>query len=228
MLNVEVSQAQMQQAINTLKLARLTPAKKRRVLRRVGKAVIRDAKQNIRKQQDIYGKAFEKRKGRSKKKLLKNLARPLSEKVLNDRVRVDYFKNKGAGRIAYEQQHGVAENWTAERLKKVRSKSSEDSAKQYKEPATRQQAKRLIDAGFTIRRKSGKGRKKPSVRWITDNLTQGQFGAIYRELTGDKPKKSWKIQPPSREFLGMSDKEAQKLLADELTKQLTGSKHGSR
>ncbi len=222
MFNVEFQQAQVNQAINTLKLARLTPAKKRRVLRKVGKAVIRDAKQNIRKQQDIHGRAFEKRKGRSKKKLLKNMARPLSEKVLNDRVRVDYFRNKGAGIIAYEQQYGVAETWTAERLKKIRSKSSSDSAKHYKDPATRQQAKRLIDAGFTVRRKSGKGRKKPSVKWVTENLTQGQFGAIYRELSGDKPKKSWKVQPPSREFLGMSDKDAQKLLANELTKQLTG------
>ncbi|PMT73882.1 hypothetical protein C1S86_24320 [Vibrio parahaemolyticus] len=222
MFNVEFQQAQVNQAINTLKLARLTPAKKRRVLRKVGKAVIRDAKQNIRKQQDIHGRAFEKRKGRSKKKLLKNMARPLSEKVLNDRVRVDYFRNKGAGIIAYEQQYGVAETWTADRLKKIRSKSSSDSAKHYKDPATRQQAKRLIDAGFTVRRKSGKGRKKPSVKWVTENLTQGQFGAIYRELSGDKPKKSWKVQPPSREFLGMSDKDAQKLLANELTKQLTG------
>lgn len=222
MFNVEFQQAQVNQAINTLKLARLTPAKKRRVLRKVGKAVIRDAKQNIRKQQDVHGRAFEKRKGRSKKKLLKNMARPLSEKVLNDRVRVDYFRNKGAGIIAYEQQYGVAETWTADRLKKIRSKSSSDSAKHYKDPATRQQAKRLIDAGFTVRRKSGKGRKKPSVKWVTENLTQGQFGAIYRELSGDKPKKSWKVQPPSREFLGMSDKDAQKLLANELTKQLTG------
>lgn len=219
-LNIETNQAEFNKAMNTLKLAQLTPAKKKRVLRRVGRAVIRDAKQNIRKQQDTRGRAFTKRKGRSRKKLLSRMARPLGEYVMNDRVRVDYFKNRGAGNIAYQQQHGESETWTADRLKKIRRKS--ESADQYKEPATRQQARRLIDEGFTVRRKSGKGRKKPSIKWITDNLTQGQFGAIYRELSGEKPKRSWKIKPPERAFLGMSDNEAQKLLANEITKVTTG------
>ncbi|NAW58492.1 MULTISPECIES: hypothetical protein [unclassified Vibrio] len=221
-LTIKSPEADIRQAINTIKLMQLTPVKKRRVIRRVGKAVIRDAKQNIRQQTDIHGKAFAKRKGRSKKKLLKNLARPLSDYVMADRVRVDYFKNRGAGNIAYEQQHGTAEDWTAAKLKKIRSKSKNDSAKHYQDPATRQQAKRLIDAGFTVVRKSGKGRKKPSVKWITDNLTQGQFGAIYRDLTGDKPKKTWKIQPPERAFLGMDNKAAQKRLAQELINVTTG------
>lgn len=217
---IEANQADFNRVINTLKLAQLTPAKKKRVLRRVGRAVIRDANQNIRKQQDIHGRAFAKRKGRSRKKLLSRMAKPLSEYVMNDRVRVDYFKNRGAGKIAYQQQHGVSETWTADRLKKIRSKS--ETADLYKQPATRQQARRLIEAGFTIRRKSGKGRKKASIKWITDNLTQGQFGAIYRELTGEKPKRSWKVKPPERAFLGMSDLEAQKLLTNEITKVTTG------
>lgn len=220
-LQVDTPESELLKAINTIKLMQLTPAKKKRALRRVGRAVIRDAKQNIRQQKEVTGRPFTKRKGRSRRKLLRRLAMPLSEYVMNDRVRVDYFKNRGAGKIAYEQQHGEAETWTASRLKEFRSKSADDSAKQYDEPATRAQAKRLIAAGFKVKRKSGKGKKKPSIKWITDNLTQGQFGAIYRELTREKPKKSWKIQPPERPFLGMKPSQAQKLLKDEISKVTT-------
>lgn len=215
-LSLELQNVELEKNLNTLRLLHFTKAQKRRILRKVGRAVIKDAKKNIREQKDIHGKAFAKRKGRARRKLLRNMAKPLSEKVLNDRVRVDYFKNRGAGRVAAEQQYGLPQTYTAAKLKEQRKES--EPSNHYQLPATRQQAKRLIESGFKIRRKGGKGKKRPSVKWVTENLTQGQFGAIYRELTGEKTKKSWKITPPKREFLGMPEREAQQLLTDEIIK----------
>lgn len=214
MFRVERSKVEFKKALNTLALARMTPAKRMRVLERTAKAIIRDARRNTKQQKTVDNKSFTKRVGKGKKKLLAKMARRLdSDLKARDKIVVGY-KNKGIGVIANRQQRGLPEKYTAARLIKLRKKSEKPNL--YKQPANKSQAKRLISAGFKVRRKSGKGYKRPSLKWVTDNLNQGQFGAIYRELTNKKTRKRWTVTPAARPFLGLTDSEAQALLETQI------------
>ena len=71
-------------------------------------------------------------------------------------------------------------------------------------PATRNLARALISEGYKIPRGKGKGSKRPSIKWITNNLSINQAGFLLRELKGSSGKSTWKIDLPARSFLGQT------------------------
>lgn len=78
--------------------------------------------------------------------------------------------------------------------------------------ATQRQARRLKELGFRVWARqinpaapAGK-RRKPTMKWIRENISIDQAGAIMRAL-GYDPKDKWKIKQPERPFLETRDKQ---------------------
>lgn len=218
-LAIQADDASFKRAMNTLAMMTLKPSKRRLVLRRTNRAIMRKARENVQQGRDTQGRPFKARANKEKKRrLLRKITKGMKETATDSEGRV-YFSKDSTGRIAKWQQEGMTQQQSAATYHAALAKNSNDATHHYDAPATRKQAKRLIAAGFTIGRKGGKGGKKPSITWVTSNLTQGQFGAIYRELTQTKPKRSWRNELPARPFLGMPEREVQELLAAEIRKE---------
>ena len=56
-----------------------------------------------------------------------------------------------------------------------------------------------------LQKANGKGAKKPTLKWVTENLTVGQAGYAIRQLrvwAGEMGKTGWTTVLPARSFLG--------------------------
>ena len=99
----------------------------------------------------------------------------------------------------------------------------------YEQPASRKQAKALLKAGFRVSTgesfKSGanKGKakmKKPSQKYIVDNMTMGQAALVIRKLNKvENPPKRWTVKIPARPFLGVPGADASELLSNEIVRE---------
>lgn len=189
-----------------MKILAMPKALRRRLLGRVSRKVISDSKKRVRKQVDVNGQPFvarsKKRTGR--RKMLARLSRRLKT-LRNDGIQAMIgFPNSADGRIAAKHQHGHTTTVSAKQLNKQGKSASKDN------PATRKQAKSLREAGYTVKRAHGKGKKSPSLKYITQNMTIGQAGAVLRSLReqeGISAKTSWQTKLPARAFLGASSQE---------------------
>lgn len=175
---------------------------RRRLMARVAKKAIADSKRRVRTQTDLNGQPYPERakRKRGSKKMLLKLSRELKVIKANGSEAVAGFYKPSSARIAYRQQHGYTQTVSSRTLKKGRDQKQDS-------PATRDQARALREAGFTINKRKSKSGKKPSLKWVTQNLTIGQAGSILRqlrELAGDTIKSSWKTTLPARSFLGAS------------------------
>ncbi|CAE6928953.1 hypothetical protein ACOMICROBIO_GDFFDHBD_02471 [Vibrio sp. B1REV9] len=89
--------------------------------------------------------------------------------------------------------------------------------------ATKAQAKALREEGFKVfaRRLNPKAPvgklRKPTQKWIRDNLTQEQAGLILRVMRG-APKESWETELPARPFTQVDKRKANDALVKELTR----------
>ena len=208
----------IQQDIGLLSLPNTS---RKRVFQNAGRRYLKASREHIREQKTVYGNPFEKRKY-GKGKLLKNMGRSLKFYPSPNHVKVTW-PNKSVAKLGYRQQFGIDEVMTASRMVKIHGQPD------YEAPATKKQAKALLEAGFTIsagkKFKSGvnKGktrRKRPSQRWIIDNMKLGQAGLIIRTLRNTtNPPKSWKTPVPARPFLGMAGGDAAQVLTDEIEKE---------
>ena len=150
------------------------------------------------------------------------MGKTLRFKTSSNRVQVTW-PNKGVAKLGYRHQFGIAEVFTASKMKTIYGKPD------YDKPASRKQAKALLQEGFQIktadRHKSGANRgkakrKKPSQKWIIENMKIGQAGFILRVLRREKsPPKSWKIKVPERAFLGMTGDKASEILSLEIVRE---------
>ncbi|MEC4728842.1 hypothetical protein HWQ46_25335 [Shewanella sp. D64] len=212
-MEVEFSQAEIDKAMKALERGRLTFSKEQAALRRIGNAVIRQARKNVREQRDVNGRAFaprlKKRKGR--RKMLPNIAKKLRSKNNANNVNIGY-SNSLTGRIAHTQQHGTpSESWNGERMSKVRGRY-----RNYDRAPSRRQARMLLKAGYKIKSANGKRWKRPSQKWVIDNLKEGQLFAIWRALTGHEPSTSWEIDNAPRAFLGLPPSQSEHIITREV------------
>lgn len=175
----------------------LKPQKRRNILRSVIRSVNRSSKKRITEQTDLKNKTWQGRANSKKKKMLTKLKKLMKVKYGANGAQV-YFKNARAAKIAQAHQSGAS-------IDVEPKKSQGNQNKQGK--ASRVLAKALIKAGYTIPRKRGKGTKKPTIKWVTENLTKNQAGYLLRELKGGSGKSKWQIDLPARSFLGQTEKE---------------------
>lgn len=169
-----------------------------------GKRVISAARRRIKRQKNLDGSPFAPRKDkRNKRNLLESIYERIVIRANLDGVAVT-FNGKWA-HFAYQQQTGTGERWTAEKAAKAYQITAEGMA-------TRAQAKALVRLGF---REGGKkhGWRKVTVLQIERRLTMAQAGLIIRALeSGGVRKISWSDAPPKRVALGLTDKEADKIM----------------
>lgn len=121
--------------------------------------------------------------------------------------------NAFAAKIAYAQQHGIGQRWTAAKARK------RYGVPDYKAPASRDQAKALLEAGFKVRvaKKRGKGTrlKRVSIKWIRENISMGKAAVILNILRGEgSHPQSWEVKPKARPFLGVPAEKADEMLQD--------------
>lgn len=194
----------------------LPPKLRRKLLRGAVTDVKKSAQKNIQNQRDLQGRKWAPRKNKARRKMLRGLKKLMVVKGDSKQAFVT-FRSDLAGRIARRQQEGISETMTAARMKRIHGEPDNDTA------ATRAQARALREVGYKIRRPKGKRYRRPTVKWITENLTQGQAGIILRLMRDQEPKRSWTIPLAARSFLGATRKEVDELLdqvADTLTQSM--------
>lgn len=179
-----------------------SPLVRRKVLRKVGREVLKNSRKRTRQQTDIKGRSFKQHAKGRKRKMLTRLARAKNLNIISlsgDHVLVG-FKNPVHQQIAAKQQYGHTEHLSAEKM----AKRQGDNKNRLK-PATRKQGKALIAEGFKKKRASG-GYQTPSIKWITENMNRGRAGLILRALRGGAVSE-WDTVLPKRAFFGISDNE---------------------
>ncbi|WP_299594331.1 phage virion morphogenesis protein [uncultured Microbulbifer sp.] len=186
-----------------LKVLQLPPAKRKRLLAQVGRKVRVFSRKRLRQQRGIDGQPWEARKS-GNRKMLRGISKRMQVKTDPEKTVIGFKDGMTAG-IAYQHQHGVTEHWTADKAEQVYGQPDYDA------PATRKQAKALREEGYKVRRGSGRGWRRPSLKWVTENMTVGQAGIILRSMRDAEPSASWKIPLPARTFLGVNLTEIREL-----------------
>jgi hypothetical protein len=193
-----------------MQLLQLSPDRRRRLVARVAKKVVQDSKKRVRDQVDLQGNRYQERhrqRTHNRRKMLSRLVKELKVIQADSNSATAGFNSPVSGRIAADQQQGKRTTVSA-------SGFGGRSAESYNQPATRKQAKALIEAGFKLRI-NGKGRKSPSIKYIVDHYTQGQAGSALKRLrvwAGVATKTSWTTMLPARSFLGATAAEIQQYI----------------
>ena len=193
-------------------LRMLHPKKRTRLLGKLGRHLAKQNRKNIRANKDPYGQAW-KQRSKGNKKMMRKIGKQLKTKS-NSKEATLYFPGVG-GRIASRHHYGDSETWTASKAKKVYgTPDHKDTATRLQ--ATRRQAKRLRELGYTIAAKRKGMRKKPTLKWIVGNISLGQAGAIIRSLKNKTAQTSWEVKLPERQLLGAKSENIIQFIATEL------------
>lgn len=190
-----------------LQLLALPPAKRIRLLKKLGRYERKLARQRIRTQTTVNGKKFAGRSDGKKTKVLKRMGKTLEPYVKASKRLELKHKNSFTGRIAALHQEGGTERMTASRMVRIHGKPD------YQAPCTRSQAKALAAEGYKVRRAKGKGYRRATIKEITGSLTHGKATLVLSELRGQKSRKSWQIPVKARPFLGDTTTNVQRELA---------------
>lgn len=203
-----------------LKLAMMPPERRKRLLEKVMRQAVKDAKQNLRNQQGPNGQAWPKRK-QGRKKLLRKMGRGLKVQASSNEG-IAGWKDKTAGETAFKHQYGLPEIYTKAKARK-RSNQAKDAADQ-NGPATRHQARLLRRLGYSITTgKKVKRTRKPGLAWIQKSMSYEQAGHALRLLIAEKRNKgagktSWEITVPARPFLELDPQLVINALAEEFNR----------
>jgi hypothetical protein len=192
----------------TEKMALLAMPKKKRtwILKTLGRWERKNTRKRISQQKDIHGRPLEKKQSKQTGKMLKRMGKGLEPYVRNANRLELTWKNRLTGRIAARHHLGQKQRITAAQMKK------RWGSPDYKAPCTKGQARRLRELGFVIKRKKGKGTKKPSIRWIMENLNNGKAGLMIRTIKKQPSKTAWDIPLAERKILGSKQQDVNRQL----------------
>lgn len=210
-INGQLDARQLRDMKRELARRDLPPAQQRRFLWRVAKhGIVTAAKRNQRNQQAPDGRPWPPRK-RGKQKTLRGLPKLLAVRYEQGRdAVVIYLRGRGGKKLSA----GVLGQIHAEGATTTVQAASIKQRPQGDEKATRRQALQLRKLGYK-RRKGNRWIAAPA-SWIVQNMRRAQAGLLIRELNGEEPKKSWRIEIPARVFLGVNDAELNRILARQL------------
>ena len=189
-----------------LTLMSLPPRKRIWILKTLGRWERQNVRQRIRQQKDINGKALKPRSSKKRNKMMRRMGKGLEPYTYNANTLNLKWRNNLTGRIAARHHIGQTEKMTAAKMRK------RWGTPDYKEPCTKGQARRLRELGFVIKRKKGKGTKKPSLRWIMENINKGKAGLMIRTIKKQPDKTAWDIPLAERQILGSHEKEVNRQL----------------
>lgn len=181
-----------------LTMLALPPQKRIWIMKSLGRWEKQNVRKRISQQKDIHGKSLAPRKRKKgRKKMYRRMAKGLEPYVKSGGKELDLtWRNKLSGRTAARHHIGQTQKMSARQLQRRFGKPD------YNAQPTKGMARKLRELGYTIPTKSGKGRKKPTLAWIQQNLTHGKAGAIIRELSGKPQQSQWDIPLEERQILG--------------------------
>ncbi len=189
-----------------LALLALPPKKRVWILKTLGRWETNNTRKRIRSQKDITGTALQPRKGKKKGKVLKRMAKGLTPYVRNANQLDLTWNNKLTGKIAASHHVGQTERVTARQMKAKYGTGNP------KEPCTKSQARKLRELGLEVKRNKGKGTKKPSLKWIMENINKGKAGLMIRIMKDEPSKNAWDIPLAERQILGSKEREVNRQL----------------
>ncbi|NVC52596.1 virion morphogenesis protein [Vibrio diabolicus] len=184
-----------------LAMLALPPKKRVWILKTLGRWETTNTRKRIRSQKDVNGRALQPKKGKKKGKVLKRMAKGLTPYVRNANQLDLTWSNKLTAKIAARHHLGQKQKMTKRQMQKRWGKPD------YSAPCTKGQARKLRELGYTVPRKSGKGRKKASLRELMVTITHGQAGQLIRELSNQPNITSWDIPLAERQILGSKERE---------------------
>jgi len=222
-IGVTMTPAQGRSAILNAQLDRFarTIQERQKIARKQGGSVRTLSRKNIRRQQTVAGAPFERRKNaRDTRRMLLGLDREMAviSRASSGGGVVVSWKNRLVAGIAGRHQLGLGEAWDPPLAAKVYG------VPKYGNPCTRRQAKALIREGYRLMVPApgggrGPGRnKRPrrvTVMWLEQNFSLGQAGLILRLMRTGKARgaQAWKDTVPVRDFLGVTDAQANDMAA---------------
>ncbi len=197
----------LRQISKDFKLLILSPEEKRTFLLSMVRAVGKKARDHYRNQSDVEGSAWEQRK-KGKKRMERKVSLQKNMRFYGDSLSATVtYKNPLTGSVARKQQEGAIDIGSVKQLQKKEASFNID--RQKKGSCPRSLAKKLVENDFTL--KSKNGRRKVSVKWIMDNISLGQAGAIYHTIVHSAHNQVWQIRTPARSFLGASQADQDKM-----------------
>lgn len=226
-----------------LSLLSMSDEKRQAILRKIARKAKSASNDHRRKQSDLQGKKWEGRK-KGNKKMFTKWGKHLRATANSEEAKL-LFNNTMVARLAYAHEKGIGDNFDIESgenkqdsinqvaNKTAGARSSYEVSRQTTQPASKTQAKRLVDSGlFRVKKRrtkngktvnGGKGRI-PSMKWVRENLTRGQAGMLIRKLGISKgTKKRWYIPRPKRPWLGLTFEETKQMadfIIDEMAQQI--------
>ncbi|WP_420588201.1 hypothetical protein [Bacterioplanoides sp.] len=216
-------------AINQqLVIRSLSATSRKRILKNTGRVLLKESRDHIRQQQTLSGKSMEKRKyGRGK--VLKKMGKTIKFFANTKNVRLTWT-NRAIAKLASRHQFGIPEVFDALKMENIHGKPD------YQQPASRKQAKALLNEGFRVTpqdttkkpRKGKTRKKKPSQKWIMENMKMGQAALVIRKLRKEeRPPKTWKVKVPARPFLGVMGGDASQIISDQIEQERQRRSNGS-
>lgn len=196
-----------------LKLIGLDVKTRKKILKKIGLQITRKTKQDIRAQRDPEGRQWRKRK-KGKKKMFKKLTNKLKHFQKNNSRTLYVGWPSRRGVVAASHHEGANEK---SGLRERFSQQKKYNEPKKTDPATREQAKELRDLGWRLptqgRQKRG---KKPTIKFITMNMTVAEAAKHISDLEKKIPAKKWDINRPQRRLIGVSSKRVAMIIKREL------------
>ncbi len=213
MIKIEADKRSYLRLKEQLKLIALDKKTRQRILAKIGRKIAKDTKKNIRAQRDPEGKAWRQRK-KGKKRVLTGFIKKLKHfQRDNNRTLVVGWPSR-RGSVALEHHTGKTESSGLNKRFKQARKNKEPKKT---DPATRQQAKELRELGWRLpsqgRQKRG---KKPTIKFITENMSVGEVAKKISDLESKTPARKWDINRPKRRLIGISTKRVAMMIKREM------------
>ncbi|MCG9552685.1 virion morphogenesis protein [Vibrio sp. Isolate32] len=189
-----------------LAMLALPPKKRVWILKTLGRWEKANTRKRIQQQKDVRGQTLAPKKGKKRGKVMRRMAKGLTPYVRNANMLDLTWSNKLTARIAARHHVGQKQKMTKRQMQK-RWGTPDFSA-----PCSKGQARKLRELGYTVARKSGKGRKKPSLKLLMATVSHGQAGQIIRELSNQPSVTAWDIPLVERQILGSKESEVTRQL----------------
>jgi len=203
---VTINQRDKLNFIEKMALLAMPPKKRVWILKTLGRWERKNTRQRISQQKDVRGKKLDPKQSKTKGKMLRRMGKGLEPYVRNANRLELTWKNRLTGRIAARHHQGQKQRITAAQMKKRWGTPDYDG------PCTKAQARRLRELGYMVPRKNGKGKKKPTLRYLTETVSNGRAGLIIKQLTNQQSKTAWDIPLAERQILGSREQDVNRQL----------------
>ncbi|MEZ9233250.1 phage virion morphogenesis protein [Vibrio amylolyticus] len=215
MLQVKADERTFLRAKEQIDLLMLDRKTRTRLYRRLGAQLVKKTKANIRAQRNPDGSPWKRRK-RGKGKMFKGLQRKVKHRQFNNNrdLKVGWFGFSSF--VASRHHYGKGEK---HRFTEKIDKDRRDEKIDKNSPASRVQAKNLRELDFRLKPQGNQRRgKKPTLRWVTENMTIGEAAKEIQKLENRQPKSNWQIDRPERQLIGISPKRMAMMIKKELNR----------